>query len=431
MKLITSCILLCFLLLALPAASQAQTTPRPTQTTVPTALPATKTAVAATREAARNVQLTADAVQLELQQTRVAEQVTLAVAPNPFPLLDPTERAPCGLPERSASFSSGSATFEMTADCSFSSDDLHRFATFILGFTGGGPYTINGNGHSIIGPTGVAAITVANGVTLNLNNVVIRSTGSTQAPAIQVNGGTLNARNVTFQDNSGSAVITAEGGAHIRLTNARFLDNRVQQGVVRSFNHQSNSVSINGAEFQNNRIDSGDSILDIRAGCLTLQGQLGFQNNPSFTLGGEANRYTLGSAARLPCPSKKKKEEEVRPTLTATARPRYAASYTALQTATGMTFEATYGLDSGVHFRQLDGAGIGVQSIIDAGYLAALDVYGYVEQGVEVCFPQIGRVIFLDARTIPRAITTLPATVRDGMTCVYLNSPGSLVLLPN
>ena len=96
-----------------------------------------------------------------------------------------------------------------------------------------------------------------------------------------------------------------------------------------------------------------------------------------------------------------------------------------------MTFEATYGLDSGVHFRQLDGAGIGVQSIIDAGPLAALDVYGYVEQGVEVCFPQIGRVIFLDARTMPRAITSLPATVRDGMTCVWLNSPGSLVLLPN
>ena len=127
----------------------------------------------------------------------------------------------------------------------------------------------------------------------------------------------------------------------------------------------------------------------------------------------------------------KKKKDPPRPTPTATPRPAYAASYTALQTETGMTFEAAYGLDSGVHFRQLDGAGIGVQSIIDAGPLAALDVYGYVEQGVEVCFPQIGRVVFLDARTMPRAITTLPATVRDGMTCVYLNSPGSLVLLPN
>ncbi len=127
----------------------------------------------------------------------------------------------------------------------------------------------------------------------------------------------------------------------------------------------------------------------------------------------------------------KKKKDPPRPTPTATPRPAYAASYTALQTETGMTFEAAYGLDSGVHFRQLDGAGIGIQSIIDAGPLAALDVYGYVEQGVEVCFPQIGRVVFLDARTMPRAITALDATVKNGMTCVYLNSPGSLVLLPN
>ena len=127
----------------------------------------------------------------------------------------------------------------------------------------------------------------------------------------------------------------------------------------------------------------------------------------------------------------KKKKDPPRPTPTATPRPAYAASYVALQTETGMTFEATYGLESGVHFRQLDGGGIGIQSIIDAGPLAALDVYGYVEQGVEVCFPQIGRVVFLDARTMPRAIVALEATIKDGMTCVHLNSPGSLVLMPN
>ncbi len=132
-----------------------------------------------------------------------------------------------------------------------------------------------------------------------------------------------------------------------------------------------------------------------------------------------------------PRPSKKKAKDPPRPTPTATPRPAYAASYVALQTETGMTFEAAYGLESGVHFRQLDGGGIGVQSIIDAGPLAALDVYGYVEQGVEVCFPQIGRVVFLDARTMPRAIIALEATIKDGMTCVFLNSPGSLVLLPN
>ena len=55
----------------------------------------------------------------------------------------------------------------------------------------------------------------------------------------------------------------------------------------------------------------------------------------------------------------------------------------------------------------------------------------FIDREAVICFPQMGRVIFLDARTMPRAITSLPATIRDGMTCVWLNSPGSLVLLPN
>ena len=50
--------------------------------------------------------------------------------------------------------------------------------------------------------------------------------------------------------------------------------------------------------------------------------------------------------------------------------------------------------------------------------------------GVEICFPHIGRVIFLDAAAIPRAITPLASTIVNGQTCVSINRAGSLVLLP-
>ena len=325
----------------------------------------------------------------------------------------------------------------MTADCRYSFSDLHRLGTSLLNFDRGGPYTINGNGHSIIGPVGAKTISVANNVTLNLNNVTIRGAGGTGIPVVEVSTmGTLTAVDITFQSNRAlSAVAVTMGSVDFR--NAKFRDNRFQQAAVTSVN-QLNRVFINQAEFVNNVITEAETLLSIQAGDLIFEGRIGYRANTGF-LGGQANLQSVSdivnflstNAEIFEIQLPKKKKEEVRPTLTATARPRYGASYTALQTTTGMTFEATYGLDSGVHFRQLDGAGIGVQSIIDAGYLAALDVYGYVEQGVEVCFPQLGRVIFLDARTIPRAITTLPATVRDGMTCVYLNSPGSLVLLSN
>ena len=59
------------------------------------------------------------------------------------------------------------------------------------------------------------------------------------------------------------------------------------------------------------------------------------------------------------------------------------------------TVSARYGLQSGVQCKRVDAAGIGDQSVIDAGFIDAFDIYGYVEQGVELCFPQLGSVIFL------------------------------------
>lgn len=91
---------------------------------------------------------------------------------------------------------------------------------------------------------------------------------------------------------------------------------------------------------------------------------------------------------------------------------------------------ATYGHHSGVQCRQLDGSGIGVQSIIDAGFIAAVDVWGYVEQGVEICFPQLGSITFLDASTSPRAVSAMDSYSRGNSTCTHLTRPGTVVLMP-
>ncbi len=91
---------------------------------------------------------------------------------------------------------------------------------------------------------------------------------------------------------------------------------------------------------------------------------------------------------------------------------------------------ATYGQQSGVQCRQLDGSGIGVQSIVDGGFIAAVDVWGYVEQGVEICFPQLGSITFLDAATSPRAVSTMDSYSRGNSTCARLTRAGSVVLMP-
>ena len=346
---------------------------------------------------------------------------------------------PCGLPSSRTTWRSTTTQkiWNMTTDCTFSTSQAYYIRVE------SGTFTVNGNGYTIYADDNARAFTVVSGATLNLNNVTFRGLDEASRYVISVLG-RLNATDVTLRNNKSAATIHVTGsGARADLTNMRFLDNTSNDLGT---NTSALSVSAGGTANLSNAIFTGNtragyvvrvsvSTLNI-TGCLTMSGNTGI--NLGTQSGGSINNNNVGAcvgggfATVTPTPRPRKKEKKsLPPTFTATPRPAYGASYTALQTETGMTFEAAYGLDSGVHFRQLDGAGIGIQSIIDAGPLAALDVYGYVEQGVEVCFPQIGRVVFLDARTMPRAITALDATVRDGMTCVHLNSPGSLVLLPN
>lgn len=96
----------------------------------------------------------------------------------------------------------------------------------------------------------------------------------------------------------------------------------------------------------------------------------------------------------------------------------------------GSTVTATLGTSSGVQCQQLDAAGIGIKSVIDAGFIEAVDVWGYLGQGVEICFPQIGALLFLDAATSPRTVTSLPSYGSAGSTCATLDRAGTVVLVP-
>ena len=89
-----------------------------------------------------------------------------------------------------------------------------------------------------------------------------------------------------------------------------------------------------------------------------------------------------------------------------------------------------FGITSGTQCQQLDAAGIGIQWVIDAGFIDAVDIWGYLSTGVEVCFRASGSLIFLDAATAPRSDSLLPAYSKDGMTCGRIDRPGSVVLVP-
>ena len=83
----------------------------------------------------------------------------------------------------------------------------------------------------------------------------------------------------------------------------------------------------------------------------------------------------------------------------------------------------------GAQGRRVGAAGVGRADVIEQGLLDAVDIWSNVTPGVEVCFNQPGRVVFLDAAYAPRKLFDLPAYQRDGMTCTTINSAGTVVLL--
>ena len=367
-------------------------------------------------------------------------------APTPTPA---PGTANCGLPTVPTEWTSSTSqtVWNMTADCV-----IPPWSTGIRYIqVTSGDFTINGNGYTIRGPRDNWIVTATGSTAiLRLNNVTIEGDGvSVGVPVRVTRGGTLYATNVIIRNHqpvqpSGLAAMWVDRGGpsfttRAYLTNVAFYNNNTGPRVTASNDRgtalmawNADEVTINGGIFGGNR--GHDAVVRVKGGTLRLRGCIQFGSN--YKANGEPAvdiSQTSGTTLddqRTPCPPEpKKKAKAATPTPTATPRPDYGASYTALQTATGMVFQATYGLESGVHFRLLDGAGIGVQALAD-NYILAVDVYGYVEQGVEVCFPQAGRLFFLDARFSPRAMALLTSTVVDGMTCAAIDTPGSIVLLP-
>ena len=87
------------------------------------------------------------------------------------------------------------------------------------------------------------------------------------------------------------------------------------------------------------------------------------------------------------------------------------------------------GTVKGTQCQQVTERGIGIAALITQGVLGAVDVWGIVEAGLQVCFRGQGGLKFLDAATAPRAVSDLPAQASNGTTCAILDRAGTVVLM--
>ena len=110
-------------------------------------------------------------------------------------------------------------------------------------------------------------------------------------------------------------------------------------------------------------------------------------------------------------------------------RPWIPTAYV-MMTNSAIHLAALNGLDSGIHFQRVGAEGIGIQWVLDLGWLDGVDVWGDVGAGYQVCFPQLGRIVFLDAATAPRTVDIeVPYEFVGGFTCTTMTRAGTLVLV--
>ena len=121
------------------------------------------------------------------------------------------------------------------------------------------------------------------------------------------------------------------------------------------------------------------------------------------------------------------------PASSATPAPTATQVHTAEELQSqGYQVSATFGLQSGIQMRQVGTDAIGNQSIIDAGFIDAVDIWGYADQGAEVCIPTNGAtgvLIFVDSNTTPHTVTPMESTLRDGYICGSISGAGTVVFV--
>ena len=333
--------------------------------------------------------------------------------------------ATCGLPDGGWVF--GSQTFTLTGTCTLSETLLIPASASVV--IDGGGNTINLNGLTV----GIRAWG-----DLTLRNVVIIGAGLT--PLVTYLDKTVHISESTFRDNAGPLIfqdsiatldeVTIENHAH---NSAEWSSLPPLPSAV--YVNLSTRMTIRDSVFRGNTGGVGA----IHAGApyqygsrphTTLEGDNTFENNSPTDI-------YAPHGLRPPPPPKDEGpgsggggggggSGSVQPTpVTWSSSMCY---FCPDLEARGFRLSATHGLASGVQMRQIGRDGIGNQAVLDDGFIDAVDVWGYVEQGVEVCFPQIGQLILLDATTSPRVIVSLNAYSKDGMTCTSLDRPGTVVL---
>ena len=318
-------------------------------------------------------------------------------------------------------------------------------------------------GSSTLGPGGAVS---SSGTLVISNSTIANNESALNGGAIYISGGTAIISHVTFFDNSsGSASYTT--GIHVAAGALKLRNSLVGRSSSGGGSMCAGTLSENlGNLIQDNSCSpaqsgdpklgslvtpaSGSAWYPLKSGSPALsngddyfcsQYQRDQRNSPrqasnchigavealeaanvagssGTNISDSSSRGSSSAPTRTPAPASQDSSVQQTP-----------AAYTLQQQ--GYQISPIGAATSGVQMRQVGAEAVGIQWLLDLGFLDAIEVYGNVDQSLEICFPQVGSVYFLDAANSPRRAVQLTASIQNDMTCATIGSAGLVVLIVN
>lgn len=325
----------------------------------------------------------------------------------------------CGLPLEGVLVAD--ATYNLVSDCQMTGT-LYVPKSLTV--------TINGNGHTIHSANGARILQSAG--TLTVNNVVISGSGS-GGPALLILQSDTVFRHVAFRDNQGPIIIASQNVVFDRVIFENNSTTSTSSTVPSALRHVlSGTVTVRNSIIRNNSggvaaVYAGVTSVHGETPSLTLAEAVVFENNSPRDFANEGGAISDARALGAVLPA------DVGPfrlagNATAEWTPKKEAR---IPTCLALAPEIIVtDLTGHTECQRIDAAGVGLDAVIAAGIVDAVDVWSWVRADTEVCFRASGAVIvFLNANHSPRSVEIMHAYERGGLTCAKIPHHGSVALL--
>ena len=254
---------------------------------------------------------------------------------------------------------------------------------------------------------------------LKIDHATLTANTANEGPAIFMSGGTLEIRNSIAYDNTGIHDCRRNGGTVAVNTGNLFGSSNCAGATFSTANPL--LVDRTSAATPHYALRAGSPAIDV-VDCLT-----GVNTDILGTSRPQGSRCDIGAFEFIPPPPRAASGNGGGGARAGSASVGVSPAETCAALSPGIMVSNR---NPGTACSSVSGSGIGHPAVIAARPASVVDVWGRVTPDTKVCFKAAsGSIRFIDTTVLPRAVSTLPAFISDGMLCANIDRAGQVALI--